>query len=433
MSLTTSSPRLLTLLAILVSLGCGSGSGGDEAAESGDETSAAESGCEEEGESCGFPAGLGAFPVHIVDFTIDEEALKTLLEETTETESVIVAMTLNGQTLEGVELELHGGFAKGVPKKSFRIEIPDDLEFYPNLFGDGAEKQRRAVFNASWIDPSFQRHKLTMDLNRAEGGHAPRVAYTTLAFNGEIYGFFQVIERIDKLYLGRQDWRKSGNLYKAENHNANWQSKSDPLKGFDHEEGEDNSTEDLGALLDALTNTPTTQADFQESVAPLLDLENCLAGQRVHTFAMDQDSYTKNYFLYHDVKADPGDAEDRFRVIAWDADATFGNNWDGTPVSAAEQDLIGTDAFSPRLMELPEYKEAHLLAYQEALSGSFDSAALQETASSMAETIGPWARADLALWEREEVDFDEASADLVSVIGTRHTIVSAAVADALSE
>ncbi len=133
------------------------------------------------------------------------------------------------------------------------------------------------------------------------------------------------------------------------------------------------------------------------------------------------------------MKADPGDEEDRFKIIAWDGDATFGNNWDGTPVSAGEDDLIGTDSFSPRLVTVPAYQTAYLAAYQEALSGSFDVVTLQETALFWAETIAPWARADLSLWERDDLDFDDATEDLVSVIGTRHTILSAAVSDALSE
>jgi hypothetical protein len=209
--------------------------------------------------------------------------------------------------------------------------------------------------------------------------------------------------------------------------------KSDPLKGYDHEEGEENSTEDLGALLDALTNTPTTDADFEAAVAPLLDLDNFMAWQRVHTFAMDQDSYTKNYFLYHDVKADPGDKDDRFRVLAWDADATFGNNWDGTPVSVGETDLIGTDTFSPRLLKVPSYLETYLSAYQEALAGSFAIPLLQDTVNSWSTTIGPYAVADLALWNRDDMDFDAATADLLSAVSSRHTIMSDAISDALAE
>ena len=169
------------------------------------------------------PTG-GQYPIHEINIDIASSQLETLIAETTEEMSIPIELTLNGQTFDNVEFELHGGFAKGVAKKSFRLELPDELDIYPNLFGDGPEKQRRFVLLAAWIDPTFLRHKLTMDLIRQSGGLSPRVSYAKLSFNNEYYGFFLLVERIDKLYLSRQDFRKSGNLYKAENHNANWQN-----------------------------------------------------------------------------------------------------------------------------------------------------------------------------------------------------------------
>jgi hypothetical protein len=83
-------------------------------------------------------------------------------------------------------------------------------------------------------------------------------------------------------------------------------------------------------------------------------------------------------------------------------------------------------------MEVPAYREAYLLAYQDALASIFGISSLQASVSQLAETIGDHARADLLLWDREDVDFDEATTDLLSAVSSRHAILSAAISDALS-
>ena len=99
--------RILPLL-LIFALGCGPEST-ENAESTGEETTGNESGCEDTNAGCDdFPEGLFAHPIHVVDFAIDEATLETLLSETTEDHTAIVAMTLNGQTLNDVDLELHG-------------------------------------------------------------------------------------------------------------------------------------------------------------------------------------------------------------------------------------------------------------------------------------------------------------------------------------
>jgi spore coat protein H len=369
---------------------------------------------------------VGQYPIHKVEITLVPSELEALTAETTEEMTLQVELTLNGQTFSNVDFELHGGFAKGVAKKSFRLELPDDIDIYPNLFGDGPEKQRRFVLLAAWIDPSFLRHKLTMDLIRESGGLSPRVSYAQLSFNEEHYGFFLLVERIDKLYLDRQNFRKTGNLYKAENHNANWQYKSNPLKGYDHQEGEENSTDDLGILLDALSNTNTSQTDFATQIEPLLQLEDFMIWQRVLTFAMEQDGYTKNYYLYHDVKALEGEEESRFRIVAWDTDATWGISWDGETVEGTESDWHGTDAFAPRLFSIDHYKDLYFTDYAAALNTTFSVETLHEKIDQWVAIIEDNVEEDLLLWDRE-FDFSDEIALLKSVIVQRHETMSTVI------
>jgi spore coat protein CotH len=335
--------------------------------------------------------------------------------------TIEVDLTYGGRAWSGVRLELHGGFARSVPKKSYRLVFPDEDQLEGDLFGEGKPgTYRRLVLQASWIDRTFIRNKLTMDLIRDLEGLAPRMGYVIVVMNGEWLGLYQTIERIDRPFLGRADLDKGGNLYKAESHWANWQAKADPLAGYDIQEGAENAHDDLGELLDALTHTSLTEEAFKIEVEPRLDLDDFMTFQMVHTLAMNEDTFTKNYYLYHDVEADPGEKEDRFRLISWDADATWGNSWDGTVLEPTKVAWHGTDAFSPRLFAIPSYGGTYVERYVAALADELSPAVLALRAAAISSQIGAAAQADLERWEHD-TGFQEEIDRLLLALTTRVT------------
>jgi spore coat protein H len=347
-------------------------------------------------------AGPGSFGIPVMHIVGSAAELTRIHERFNEELTIEVDLSYGGRSWTGVRLELHGGFARSVPKKSYRLVFPDDDQLEGDLFGEGKSgTYRRLVLQASWIDRTFIRSKLTMDLIRALDGLAPRVGYVILEMNGEWLGLYQAIERIDRPFLGRAKLDKGGNLYKAENHWANWQAKADPLAGYDIQEGADNAHDDLGELLDALTHTPLTDADFEAEVEPRLDLGDFMTFQMVHTLAMNEDTFTKNYYLYHDVEAEPGKKKDRFRLISWDADATWGNSWDGTVLEPTKVAWHGTDAFSPRLFAVASYGNSYGEDYLEALSDALSPAVIALRVAAIASQIAGAAQADLERWEHD--------------------------------
>ena len=330
---------------------------------------------------------------------------------------------------EGVTFELHGGYARTVAKKTYRLVFPDESKPEIDLFGDGeVDGHRRFVLNASWIDPTFARNRLTMDLLRAMGGLAPRLGYRILLLNGEWHGLYVVTERIDKPWLKRQGFDRDGNLYKAENSLANWQAKADALDGYELEINPDNPTDDLGELLDVLTYTPATHEDFQVAVEPALHLDDFLTWQMVHTLAMNADTYTKNYYLYHDLSAVPGSVAARFRIASWDADATWGIAWDGAELEPIEPAWHGTDTFSPRLLSIDSYRADYRARYLAALADELAASSIRTRVASVASKIRAAAAADLAHWERG-LDFDAAVERLEEVIDARHELMHEIVTD----
>ena len=336
-----------------------------------------------------------------IDVEMEEAQWAALRADPGSREERPCAVTLGGRRYEGVEIELHGGFARTAPKKSFRIKFAGERPFY-DAFGEGPERLHRLVLQASWIDRTFMRNKLTMDLIRAQGGLSPRVSYAELVVNGRYEGLYTVIERIDEDFVARQGWSPAGNLYKAENHNANWGQKADPLNGFKKMLGEGQPSGDLGELLRVIHATPLEFERFEAEVGALLSLEDFMVFSAAHIFAMNTDTFTKNYYLYHDPLAGGG-AGGRFRLVSWDADATFANNWDGAAIEAGEGRLIGHDRLSPRLFGIPEYEAMHLERLRGALEGGdFSPEAMRERTAALREQFRSAAGRDAIRWRERD-------------------------------
>lgn len=369
---------------------------------------------------CGKVAPVPPFALPHFGIRVGAKELERLDSHTKEADAVelSVAVVASGRCYRDVILELHGGTSRTFPKKSYRLTFPEEDPLRTDLFSALPEEHRRVVLQASWIDPTFMRNALTMEAARASGGLAPRVAFATVSFDGAPYGLFAVVERIDRVWLERQELDEEGNLYKASSHAANWGANADPMAGFEWKEGQGDDPSDLALLRERLSKTAATAKDFKAKIEPILDLDDFMAWQRVNTLAMNADTYTKNYYLYHDVEADAGSPKARFRVVNWDADATWGQNWDGKPLAPTGTAWYGSDAFSPRLFGIESYREEYLEEYEEALAGRLSAKGLRARVDAWAPAIRDAARWDLDLWQ-PGLDFDAELARLYKAIDAR--------------
>ncbi len=364
-------------------------------------------------------------PVHRVEIEISQADWDTIHADPEARIEVPCTMALNGVAYPYSWFEIHGGYARKLPKKSYRVEIDEDEDAIWDLFGDGEEEHRRFVLQAAWIDPTFLRNKLRLDLMRAAGGRSPRIAFAELSVNGAYHGLYTLIERIDKPYLFRQGLSSAAVVYKATNHNANWGAKSDPLKGYEVKLGEGEAPVELELLQKAVSNTSKTFADFEAEVGARVALDDFHRWQMVHTFAMDTDTFTKNYYLHRAL----GD-DHLFRIITWDADATFGGDWDGGELLPTVEKWHGHDKLAPRLYAIDEYKALHLERYQAALAGIFEPDAIIAQIAALAGVLGPWVAKDFAAWERQKV-FDDEIARLTAAVQARHATMSQVISKEL--
>jgi hypothetical protein len=336
-------------------------------------------------------------------------------------------VSLVGQRYGAVQLELHGGTARTFEKKSYRVRFADDHPEF-DFFGDGEHKEERLVLQASWIDQTFVRAKLVMDLVRELGGLAPRVGYARLHVNGKYQGLYQVIERVDEHYLERNGFARDGNLYKAENHAADFGVHDDPLAGFAEITHEDMQADDLAELFQACMTTEQTHAAFEQSVAPRVSLEDFQIWYLVMSYALNLDTFSKNYYLYHDPQAQDPEHGSAFRIIHWDADTSFGMWWDGTrwkePGSA---ELYGQrNKFAPRLFAITEYRQAYLERFRELLGSTFASERVLTRARQLLDVLEPYIVEERERWKRSGA-WDDERAYLEETIVLRSEVMTKAV------
>ncbi|MFT4703875.1 MAG: hypothetical protein ACI81R_001570 [Bradymonadia bacterium] len=344
--------------------------------------------------------------VTVIDVRLAAGDLAQMRADPQSREEYDAALVVDGTAYGDGEVEIHGGFARSVPKLSYRIKFSDDDIWDSGHFGADLEEHERLVLQASWVDPTFIRNCLTLDLARHVGGLAPRCQYVDLALNGQAHGLYVGIERVDDRFLTRNGLSADGLVVKAASNNANWQDKPNPLDGYEIQINNEAPTQSLNTLLDVCTNTPANTDSFESEIAPMLNLDMFMAWQLAHTLADNRDTFTKNYYLHYDWvgQATP------FEIITWDADATWGRNWDGATLDPSEiTRLWGTDDFSPRLFSIESYRAQYEADYAAWIDEENIAEWLHENVDARAALIGELAQRDLDRWQpglrfQDEVD-----------------------------
>jgi hypothetical protein len=302
-----------------------------------------------------------------------------------------------------VGIEIHGGLARKFDKKSFKVKFNRDDRFPLDPFAEAQPVPpdpvglKQVILKAHWIDASLVRDRLTHDLLRTLGGLAPRVTHVNLLINGKYRGLYALTESVTRDFFERMSLEGEGNLYKAVNHNANFKDKADPLSGYEKKMNEEGESDDLEELLEAITKAPSDFAAFDADVGQRMDLDLYLAYTLVNAFTNNQDAFTKNYYLYHELAGDGSP----FLIVNWDADATWGVSWDGAPEPADTGSPWGkTNALSARLAGIPEYREQYEGELADALDGSLSEEALAALAEAGLEAVEPDIRFEECRWDK---------------------------------
>lgn len=160
---------------------------------------------------------------------------------------------------------------------------------------------KHVLFDAAEYNRSFLRDRLALAIMRDAGLPAPCANNARVVLNGEYYGLYTNIEKVDSEFLERNFEDPDGNLYKRRGSGTGWERKN-------NEESPDES--DIAALK-AAENVPELLA--------VMNLEESLLEWATEAVIPDRDGAWAgglNLYIYNDPRTG-------FNVIPWDLDDSF--------------------------------------------------------------------------------------------------------------
>lgn len=248
------------------------------------------------------------------------------------TGSVTITDATGTYGFDSITVALKGNSSYSHPgnKKSFKVDFND---FISQKF-HGVTKLH---FNNCWSDPTFMREKIFFDYCHDQGVLAPRVQYANIYMNGTFWGFYDMVEAVDKNFLDRWVDDNDGNLFKAADNfggggGGGGSTSEADLKYYgatassytSRYELKTNETAndwtDLIGLLDALNNG--TDAEVQADLPTLFVWTPLLRSLALDNMFGNLDAYiqsARNFYLYHD------STTLQWSWIHWDANMAFGS------------------------------------------------------------------------------------------------------------
>jgi spore coat protein CotH len=306
-------------------------------------------------------------------------------------------VTFNGVVYDSVGVRLKGNASYTHPndKKPFRLSF-DEYKSSQRLDG-----LKGVHLNNCWEDPTFMREKLHLDYCRAAGIPAPRGNFAELHLNGTLWGFYSLVEHVDKTFLSARYGNNGGNLYKAVDgllggplSDFKWYG-SDPSAYYTHYElkttESPNPWTDLIAAIDSVNNTP----DVATALPPVVNLDGLYRAVATDLLMSSLDSYAgsgRNFYIYFNP------ATGKMEWTIWDTGMSFGSYWG----SAQNYETLSITYVSsainrPLLSKIfgsPELQSDYLTTFCRLFTDNFSTDQLYPQIDALAPVIRPYVYAD---------------------------------------
>ena len=254
---------------------------------------------------------------------------------------------VDGDTLYA-KLHLRGGFSRNYPKHSLSLKTDAATALC------GLPEGRNYVLNASYVDRTFLRHKLSFDLFRAmdPDNRAPQCAYVWLTVDGDDWGLYVLMQKPDwhMLDIVRADstsaiFKEPPLLYPTL---PTPQDSLNPLNQKYPKPKKDDRTEQYEALRSLLFKTD--DSTFAATVGLYFDLNNVADWQLLVMLTNNSDGIRKGFYLYKASDYTP------WRIALWDYDHSFGRDGDGEYNMLDRIAPCDSSVLFRRLMQLQSYR-----------------------------------------------------------------------------
>ncbi len=234
-------------------------------------------------------------------------------------------------------------------KKPFRIKFN---KFKDHLF-DGMKK---ISLNNGWGDPTMIREKLQLDFLNELKLPAPRANFARVYIDNVYWGFYSLVEHVDKVFLKNRFGDNDGNLYKAEKSTLEWQGSEQESYYNDLElktNEKENDWSDLIHFLDILNNSADDQ--LEKNIETVFNPDPYIRIWAADNLFVNLDSYlgsATNYYLYKNP------VSSQFEWIAWDVNLTLAARNGNSDLELLY--AIPQRPLMMRLLSIEKYKSRYL-------------------------------------------------------------------------
>ncbi|MFA7109428.1 MAG: CotH kinase family protein [Sphaerochaetaceae bacterium] len=328
--------------------------------------------------------------VHKMEIEISQEDWEALLAAPEDEEFYSANATYDGEVANNVAFRTKGNSTLSSVAKSdserysFKIKV-DKYEDDQLL-----NSMNEIVLNSNFADASYLREYITYSASDYLGLITPETEFTELYINGELYGLYLYVESYDDTFIENNTVSEDAVLYKADGDNCTL-LENDSLAGFDLQEGDDESFENLKTLQNALASVDEEGYDQLEEI---LDTDSVLKWAALSYFTGNYDSYlgdkAHNYFLLYD--------EGKIKMVGWDYNMSFGIYPldSGSSLKLEEDNIFSNTTAEERplvakLLENSEYQQK-FYEYVDELQNWFST--YEQAISKMSETLYPYVEND---------------------------------------
>ena len=312
------------------------------------------------------------------------------------------------------EAKYRGAASLGYPKKSFTVKLPKDDPFNEPAYAGGFTDKRKLVLISTFDDNTYVRQRLAYALwNHLDPAHLQIQVYSGVVFlDGAYWGLYTFSDHVDDDLMEAHGLAKSGNLYKARTHDANFRlltsqemkPKSSPHDGLTKEEGlpldgEPGAYDDLDALITFVATA--TAKTFLAEIDDRIHRRDYEDWWIFVSLIMGDDSAGKNAYHYHDP------AGGLWRYAPWDFNDSFGQTWQSArkDFTTPPDDYTWANQLFVRFLAEPSIGDPLRARYGEVLAGVYASAEVLALYDAMIAEIDPSARRDEGLWGQQYIDY----------------------------
>ncbi len=316
-----------------------------------------------------------------------------------------------GGVVHSAEAKLRGKSSLQYPKNSYALRFGTFDAFNETNFADFGNR-RRVILTSTFDDNTYFRQRMAYNLWSRLNPTIKVSAYSVVVYRGTEYrGIYTATDHINADLMARSGLSNTGNLYKAENHDANFRlvdaddgDKSDLYQGYSKVEGTPKEDEaDAFADMEDLVNFVATADDatFNAQIADRIEIDDYVAWWLLVTFIIADDSAGKNSYHYHDQSR-------KWRVAPWDFNSSFGQSWETSRTESQERiTFFFRNRLFERLRAHPTIGPMMSARYQETLdSGVFSLDNLNAMINNYVSELEMSSARDWQRWEDEYNNFD---------------------------